>query len=372
MLRNTLLAAALGAASLAVPGVASAASAVDIHTNHLASETEAIGTYALNGYDVLGVSKWDVDVKSTASWSAGLTTHVGWDTAKLRQGQSLPVTRFTPLINGTMKVSWQISGSVKVAGLGGAFSTKNLSVEATCLPATLGSGTECVANSPAIYLLKTPGLPASPYVKLLIKTRFNVTPEGAITNRTISFGDDSSPASLPLSQAINYETLKVPCAPAGSAASYRLGQIHYTPKVTATQSPAIQVGLMDPVLGLAESPALYDGAFGPSIKASPVFDLSGSGHTTDLGDLLPNNVKPSIALQSTVTGHAGSPISFNAMVTGNCATESYVWKFSNGTTSYGQSPSRVFTAPGTYDGELTVTDESGLKATRDFVVLVSA
>ena len=217
MLRNTLLAAVIGTAALAVPGVASAASTVDIHTNNIASETESLGTYSLNGYDVLGVSKWDVDVTSKASWSAGLQTHVGWDTAKLRQGESLPVTRFTPLSSGTMKVSWQISGSVKVGGLGGAFITKSLSVEATCLPATLGTGTECVANSPAIYLLKTPGLPASPYVKLLIKTKFNITPEGAITSRTFTTSDGSGSASLPLSQAINYETLKVPCAPVGSA-----------------------------------------------------------------------------------------------------------------------------------------------------------
>ena len=87
---------------------------------------------------------------------------------------------------------------------------------------------------------------------------------------------------------------------------------------------------MDPVLGLAESPALYDGAFGPSIKASPVFDLSGSGHTTDLGDLLPNNVKPSIALHehgSPATPAARSPST--RWSPASCATESYVWKFSN-------------------------------------------
>ena len=103
-----------------------------------------------------------------------------------------------PLINGTMKVSWRISGSVHVGQLGGAFSTKNLSVEATCLPATLGSGSDCTANSPAIYLLKTPGLPASPYVKLFIKTKFSITPEGIITNRTFTTSNGSESASLPL------------------------------------------------------------------------------------------------------------------------------------------------------------------------------
>jgi hypothetical protein len=44
---------------------------------------------------------------------------------------------------------------------------------------------------------------------------------------------------------------------------------------------------LDPVLGLAESPALVDKPFGPAIKSAPTFDLTGAGHATDLGDLLP-------------------------------------------------------------------------------------
>jgi chitodextrinase len=365
-----LLPAAVAAAALAVPGVASATSTVDIHTNNLASESESLGNYHLGGYDVLGVSEWDVDVASKATWTAGLDTHVAWDTANVRQGASLPVTRFTPLINGTMKVSWSVSGSVKVGELGGAFSTKSMSVSATCLPVTLGTGYDCTANSPALYLVKTPGLPNSPYVKLLIKTKFTVTPEGAITNRTFTTSGGSSSATLPLSQAINYETLKVPCAPVGSAASYRLGSIHYTPAVSAFQSPTIQVGFMDPVLGAAEMPAVVDKPFGPSIKANPAFDLSGAGHATDLGDLLPNNVKPTVSLMDTYTGAAGSPVYFNAVTSSKCAVESYVWKFSDGTTSYGKSPSRTFATAGTYQGELTVTDESGMKAVRDFSVVI--
>jgi hypothetical protein len=363
--------AAVAAAALAVPGVASATATVDIHTNNLASETKSLGNYHLGGYDVLGVSEWDVDVASKATWTAGLETHVGWDTSNVRQGASLPVTRFTPMINGTMKVSWNVSGSVKVGDLGGAFTTKTLSVSATCLPVTIGTGYDCTANSPAIYLAKTPGLPNSPYVKLLIKTKFTITPEGAITNRTFTTSSGSSSASLPLSQAINYETLKVPCAPVGSAASYRLGSIHYTPKVASVQSPVIQVGFMDPILGAAELPAVVDQPFGPAIKANPAFDLYGSGHTTDLGDVLPNNVKPTITLQNTYTGIAGSPVYFNAVTTSKCDIESYVWTFSNGTTSYGKTPSRTFATPGTYDGELTVKDESGLKAVRDFTVVIS-
>lgn len=370
MLRKSLLVAAVGAAALAVPGIASAATTVDAHTHNLTSETESLGTYHLGGTDVLGMSDWDVDVTSKATWSAGLQTHVLWDAAKVRQGQSLAVSRFAPLVNGTMKVSWKVSGRVDVGALGGSFTTKNLSVEATCLPATLGDSATCTANSPALYLIKTPGLPASPYVKLLLKTKFQITPEGVITNRTTNFGTGASTASLPLSQGINSETLKVPCGPVGSAATYRLSNLHYTPKVAATQQPTIQVGLMDPVFGAVETPAVVDQGFGPAIKANPAFDLTGSSHTTDLGDVLPNNVKPMIASPDTFVGDAGVPISFSASVAGQCDIESYVWKFSNGTTSYGREPQRVFTTPGSYSGQLIVTDASGLKGQRDFTVKV--
>ena len=48
-----------------------------------------------------------------------------------------------------------------------------------------------------------------------------------------------------------------------------------------------------------------------------------------------------------------------------------MWRFSNGTTSYGAAPQRTFSTPGVYDGELTVTDETGLSTKRNFSVTVS-
>src|SRR5258708_31974679 len=49
---------------------------------------------------------------------------------------------------------------------------------------------------------------------------------------------------------------------------------------------------------------------------------------------------------------------------------SYVWEFSNGTKSFGANPKRAFGDNGSYDGQLTVTDETGLSATRSFSVNV--
>ena len=75
-------------------------------------------------------------------------------------------------------------GTVKPLG----FSTVNLgsktfSDDASCTPALLGSLYTCTATAPGISLVKTPGLPASPYVKLTLQAKFKVTPEGAITTQ---------------------------------------------------------------------------------------------------------------------------------------------------------------------------------------------
>jgi hypothetical protein len=362
------------AASLAVPGVASAASYVDIYDASIASESESLGSYSIDAHDVVGLVDLDVDIKSKATWTGNLSTHVGYNDANVRQGAPLTVTRMSPFQTGKLKVTWTVGGTVKPIGFG----TKNLGSfnvvdEASCHPALLGSAYTCTAAAPAVNLVKTPGLPGSPYVKLALQAKFKVTPEGAIVSRSFSVGGSpAAPAkSLGLSPAIDYETLTVPCAPVGSGASYRFGSFKYTPTTKVTQQPHLTVGLMDPVLGVAELPALYDTGIGGAITTNPVFELAGGGHTTDLGELKANNVAPTLAPLDAFSGKAGVPVTFGADADGRCAIESYVWKFSNGTTSYGAAPQRTFAAAGQYDGELTVTDASGLKATRNFTVTIT-
>jgi hypothetical protein len=106
-----------------------------------------------------------------------------WDDAKVRQNTTLSVTRMTPFTYGDIDVSWKVSGSIKAFDLPRAgISTKSITASASCPPALIGSGADCTATSPALYLVKSPGIPASPYVKLILKAEFHVTPEGAIAD----------------------------------------------------------------------------------------------------------------------------------------------------------------------------------------------
>ena len=51
------------------------------------------------------------------------------------------------------------------------------------------------------------------------------------------------------------------------------------------------------------------------------------------------------------SGSEGSGISFGANVTSKCPIDSTVWRFSDGTKSFGPSPQRAFADNGVYDGD---------------------
>jgi hypothetical protein len=92
----------------------------------------------------------DVDVASSATWSGSLPTHVGWDTANVRPGAPLTVTRMVPLASGTMKVSWKIS-AVSTWTDGRCLQHEVPVGNASCSPLTVGTNYQCTADSPAVY-----------------------------------------------------------------------------------------------------------------------------------------------------------------------------------------------------------------------------
>ena len=162
----------------------------------------------------------------------------------------------------------------------------------------------------------------------------------------------------------------MPCAPAGSPVAYKLGPIHYTPDVSVTQQPRIEVGMMDSVLGQVELPAFSDGPSAPRSRRSrrstsrrpATRPSSGPAAEQRRADDRADDVLP----RAGVAGH------LTANVSARCDVASSVWKFSDGSVAYGEGPAKTFSKPGTVTGQLKVTDSSGLSATRDFSVYVSS
>ena len=316
---------------------------------------------------------------ANATWSGAVTTNVGWEGDNLRQGATLDISRSAPLTSGNIAVTWQASGTADGFNFGPTSISQN---NVTCAPTLSGPGFSCSGSSDQITL---PGALPSPLpdfslveLKLAITVEFDVTPQGAIVNREFSVGGTDIPGSTPnpgslgLVDTPNTESFALPCTSAvGSPVNYNLTNYDWAPATTATQQTVIQVINTGPFGADAGSFQIgSDIPIGPANVTPAPFDLTGAGFLTALGPLLANNVTPTIDPLGPFSGTEGSPVSFSASTHSQCPIDSYVWNFSDGTTSYGPSPQRTFGDEGTYTGQLTVTDVTGLSAVQDFTVNV--
>jgi len=370
------------AAIILAAGPAAAAPASNTQTVPVTSGSFDLGGFVIPGPiplpAPLPVVVSDLTITASAAWSGDIQTTVAWDGDQVRQGSSIDVTRSSPSTDGKIDVTWTVSGKVDGAGFGPTTVSKD---DVACTPALSGGGFACTGRSGGLLL---PGAIPSPIpftlieAQLAIDVSFDVTPTGAIVGRDFTIGGTSipgptaNPGTIGLSDSPSTETFTVPCgAKAGDAVAYALGGYHWTPTTAAAQQTVIRI--------INSVPFGTDEAFqygsdidvGPETDTAPAFDLAGSGFLTSLGPLLANDVDPTIAPFGAFSGTEGTPIAFSAGVSSQCPIASYVWQFSNGTTSFGPSPQRTFADNGVYDGQLTVTDVTGLTATRSFTVDVA-
>src|SRR5262249_5765441 len=153
----------------------------------------------------------------------------------------------------------------------------------------------------------------------------------------------------------------MPCAkPADSPVAYKVDPYHWTPSVTAVQQPHIQIFGSEGLFPVCVDVNFFDDAIPPIVTTYPVFDVTGAGHTVDMGALQKNNVNPTVSSFPVFSGVEGSPVTFSAVTTSACPISSYVWQFSDGTTSFGKTPQRAFGDDGVFNGQLTVTDITNL------------
>jgi hypothetical protein len=375
---QVLLAAFLtGLAAILLAGPAAAAPTANTQVVPVASNEIDLGGFQLQAPivipDPLPIVLTDLTVKAKAKWSGDLTTSVGWDSDKVRQGADLAVSRTAPVSTGEIDVAWTVTGEIDGIDFGPVTISKD---DVTCDPKYSGGGFECEATSGGIGL---PGSIPSPVpgfivAKLAINVKFDVTPEGAVVSRGFSIGGSqvAGPDDLSLTNAVQTETFAVPCTgKAGDAVDYKLAPFHWTPATTASQQFTIRiVNAFDP-FGVAEQFEYTSFGVGSAQVSNPSFDLTGSGFITSMGSLLANNVNPTIAPLGPFSGSEGAAIAFSAAVSSQCPIDSYVWEFSNGTKSFGPSPQRAFGDNGVYDGQLTVTDVTGLSTTKSFTVSVA-
>jgi hypothetical protein len=373
LVRTLLVTAALtaGAARLAA-----ADTTVDAFAVPLSSAPQGLGGFQILGVEPTTATVFNLNVSAQAVWNGTINTEVGYDPDKVRQGANLSVARSAPVTSGALQVLWTVTGTLSPFGIGGIdIGTIPLSIDSlSCAPQLAGAVYSCTATSGGVSLVDTPGVPASPYVELALQVTFDVTPEGVITGREIKVGDTviASNPDLELGASASTESFAMPCnKPVGDAVTYALAPYHWTPATKAVQQPHIRIGLRDPIIGAVKLPALVSLPYGPAITTHPSFNLAGTGHTTAMGTLKANNVLPTIAPFGLFSGTEGTPVAFSASVNSQCPIGSYVWQFSDGTTSFGPAPLRAFGDDGMWNGQLTVTDVTNLSATRSFNVSIA-
>jgi PKD repeat protein len=340
----------------------------------IASESQDVGGYPIVFIEPSTVTEFDLQVQAKVKWQGVVTSALEWDADKVRQGQVLDVKR-TGTSLGVLKVLWTLTGTVRPAG--GIFGTIDIGTVpfdldvAGCTPPLDGSPFHCTAGSPMITLFDGL-LPTTIYVRLGFGIDFAGEGAAAQTTRTLYLGDEAGPtASLDVTPDQLGDENAMPCnKPAGTTIDYALDPFSWSPAtVKVVQQAHIIIGFHDPFLSIPID--AFDIPIGPAFESHPSFTLDGPGNTAALGELLPNNVLPTVESAGPFFGDEGSPVTFSAATTSACPITSYVWQFSNGTTSFGPHPQRTFGDDGVFNGQLTVTDSTQLSGAGSFEVTIS-
>jgi PKD repeat protein len=379
---STGLAGLIGLTVFAPP--VSAAPVTNQQAVPVASSTLDLGGFVIAGPIILPTLPplvlTNLMFTANATWSGNLTTNVGWESDSLRQGANFAISRSVPVTSGNIAVTWQVSGDVDGSGFGPInFSQNNVN----CAPTLSGGGFSCSGTSDPIAIpgAVVPSLILTTVIeaKVAIAVSFDVTPQNAVVNREFTIGGadvpgpSANPGTLALADTPNTETFTLPCTSSvGDAVNYNLSNYDWAPATSATQQTVIKIINTGPFGADAGSFQIGpDIDIGPAEMSNPAFDLTGTGFLTAMGPLLANNVSPTIDPLGPFSGTEGSPVQFSATTHSQCPIDSYVWQFSDGTTSFGPTPQRAFGDEGTYSGQLTVTDVTGLSAVQDFTVNVA-
>ncbi len=221
---------------------------------------------------------------------------------------------------------------------------------------TFGDGNSSTAANPSY----TYGTPGTYTVTLTVADA-----EGATSSATISIQVDAIPNEAPTAVAAATPTtqrvgLPIAFSSAGSAdtdgtiASYHWDFADGTSANTANPSKSYSVA----------------GTYAATLT---VTDNAGGTATASVEvTITPNAAPTAVASGTPTTGTEPLLVQFSSAGSGDTdgTIAAYAWDFGDGGSSTSANPSRLFTAPGTYEAELTVTDDFGVSDTATVTVVV--
>ena len=374
--------------ALCVAGLAAmtlAPVAVFASSTTLSSPTTLAGSSTLTAVPFTATSLVGVTATGTAAitvhWNQPATLGTVFDPNLVRQGRSLdPTDSYGRTPTGTMSVDYTLN-DLKVSWDGiGPLSLGNPTYTTTgnCSLIAGGSDYDCPLTSSPVALLDTFPVPG-PYVTLGLASDVTVTPQGIATIRQATFGGNpDGTANLSLGESPITDSLFIPCTVgAGDELNYGLGALSTTPGISVKTSLVFDVGLESPT-PITVFPEIDISFASPTIDipgtATGDIAIAGGGATFDMGAVQKNNIPPVVnAGTSPYSGNEGAPIQFDGHLSSSvCGFPTLRWDFSDGGVAFGAKPFHTFTDGGTYSGQLTATDATGLVSTTTFSINVAS
>jgi PKD domain len=225
-----------------------------------------------------------------------------------------------------------------------------------------------------------------------ITTKADISGNGVSSSRTMSVAGSPilGPDTLTFNSDpfVKNESTLLGCSlPANEPVNYAMDTASSAVDGTVTENVGLAVSLVgDPIVGddftvLGPFTIFSLDAFSKTINT---INMSAPAQNVDLGNLLPNNIAPTAAMDTIPTdGQEGKPITLAVKGTGPggslspCGDDGLdiVWQFDDGGTAFGKSINHSFPdnllgeAP--RSGHVTITDPTGLSKTIDFSVPVA-
>jgi hypothetical protein len=354
-------------------------------------------------FDVAGIGvhdniHGDLALNMDTSMSAPTHNDLTFTDTNLRQGRHLDLTNTFTSDPGTFNVNYILSGDISVYGFD-LSASKSAGDTLSCqLPLTTDSCSHTKNITLFSFTLIDIGV-AYFNVNVLtpITTTADINGDGVTSHRTLTVAgaDALPPVDLVFNSSpqVKDEGVNLSCSlPVNEPVNYAMGDESSHVDGSVTEGVGIGVNgsvfIRDPIFGdhdVFDTPAIeIPDLFSLPSKTFNTISLTAPGKNVDLGNLLANNIAPTVAMDTIPTdGQEGKPITLAVKGTGPsgslspCGDDSLdiVWQFDDGGTAFGKSINHSFPdnllgeAP--RSGHVTITDPTGLSKTIDFSVPVA-
>lgn len=347
--------------------------------------------------DIHGGIRLDLDTSISAPSHNDLT----FTDTNLRQGKTLDLTNTFTNDSGSLGVEYTLSGSLDVYPLHFDFTESESDTLACGLP--LLSETCSSDKNIDLFHLNVFDIVTN-YVTIdvsaVVTTTADIDGDGVTSHRTLTVsGQDIKPPenlTFTSSPEPKDESVLLSCSlPANETVNYAMADPASHITGTVTEGFGIGVGgsvwqrlpfPLDDVVLFSIGPYNFANLITLPDVAIDQIDVTAPGQNADLGVLQPNNIAPTVAMDTIPqNGTEGAPIQLGVKGTGPggsmspCGDESLDihWAFDDGGAAFGKTVHHAWadnflgTPSPPHTGQVVITDPTGLKTTLNFSVPVA-